>query len=287
MQWVERAQLHAWKLPALLTGGGALIWLSGLYAAIVLLNVPREYAALVFAIAGALYVGVGLWLRDGERAELFGAPLRIVGLATVGCALLAAAVLNVPPVAALTFAVGALAFGADGFLRKQIAFVYLGGLTLVGVWVWVMRFFNVTEWQADSMPLGLYGLLVGWSEMRLGRTRMFQLATLAGLVVLFGSAFYQSLSNWSYAALLLVESALAFAYGVKTRSRLYVQAAIVALLLNGIAQFGPAFVQLERWIQIGAIGSILLVVGLVALFRRQKLLETRRALTSEWKMWKP
>lgn len=73
----------------------------------------------------------------------------------------------------------------------------------------------------------------------------------------------------------------------RTRSRMYVQAAIVALFLNGIAQFGPAFVQLERWIQVGAIGGILLLVGLVALFRRQKLLETRRALTSEWKAWKP
>lgn len=117
--------------------------------------------------------------------------------------------------------------------------------------------------------------------------RTFQLATLAGLVVLFGTAFYQSLSNWMYAVLLLVESALVFGYGLKTHSRIFVKSAIVALFLNGIAQFGPAFVQLERWIQIGAIGSILLVVGLVALFRRQKLLETRRALTIEWKTWRP
>jgi len=287
MQWVERAQLRLWKLPALLTGGGALLWLSGLYAVVVLFQIPREFGALAFALAGALYVAVGLWLRNGERAELFGTPLRVVGLATSGCALLAAAVFNVPPVAALTFAVGALTFGADGFVRKQIALLYVGGLFLLGVWAWLMRYFNVSEWQAYAIPLGMYGLLVGWSEMRAGRTRTFQLATLAGLIVLFGSAFYQSLSNWIYAVLLLAESALAFGYGLKTRSRMYVQAAVAALLLNGIAQFGPAFVQLERWLQVGAIGGILLLVGLVALFRRQKLLETRRALTSEWKAWKP
>lgn len=287
MQWVERAQLRVWKIPALLTGGGALLWLSGLYFVVALLDVPREFGALAFALAGAVYVGAGLWLRDGERAELFGTPLRIVGLATALCALLASVVFNVPSVAALTFALGAVTFGADGFWRKQFALVYLGGLMLVGVWVWVMRLLDVNEWQAYVMPLGVYGLVVGWSELRLGRTRTFQLATLAGLVVLFGAAFYQSRSNILYAVLLLLESIAVFGVGIRMRSRIYVQAAIVALVLNGLAQFGPAFVNLDRWIQIGAIGSILLVVGLVALFRRQKLLETRRALTSGWKMWKP
>lgn len=165
MQWIERAQWRVWKLPALLTVGGALLWLSGLYSAIALLHVPSDFGVLAFAFAGALFVSVGLWLRNGERAELFGLPLRIVGLVTSGSALLAAAVFNVPPVAALTFGVGALTFGVDGYLRKQIVWMYSGGLMLIGVWAWVMRYFNVTEWQAYAIPLGVYGLAVGWSEM--------------------------------------------------------------------------------------------------------------------------
>ena len=119
----------------------------------------------------------------------------------------------------------------------------------------------------------------------MGRRVGFQLATVIGLVLLLGSAFYQSLGNVNYALLLLVQSVASFGIGVKLRSRFYVEAAILALVGNGLVQFGPALIELPRWVQIGAIGSILVTGGLLALFRRQRLLEARRTLTSQWKLW--
>jgi hypothetical protein len=186
------------------------------------------------------------------------------------------------------FALAALMYGADGILRRHIEFVYAGGAALVGALWWMFRYLHVTELQAYALSLGVLCLLIGWSEMRRGRTRWYLLATVGGLAALLGSAFYQSLvSATFYALLLLAEGVVVFGIGIRLRSRLYIQAGILALFVNGLAQFGPAFVNLERWIQIGTIGSILLLGGLAALFRRQRLLEMRQSFTSEWKTWRP
>ena len=42
---------------------------------------------------------------------------------------------------------------------------------------------------------------------------------------------------------------------------------------------------MPRWIQIGAIGTLLLGGGLAALLRRDQILTTRHALGEEWKSW--
>jgi len=55
------------------------------------------------------------------------------------------------------------------------------------------------------------------------------------------SAFYQSLSGLQYSVLLLAESLIALYWGIRSRSRVYVQIALGSLILNGLAQFGPGF----------------------------------------------
>jgi hypothetical protein len=106
-------------------------------------------------------------------------------------------------------------------------------------------------------------------------------------LILMGSAFFQSLDFVLYAVLLLVESLAALAWGVRTHSRGYVQLGLLSLVANGVAQLGPGFVELPRWIQLGLIGVILLGGGLGALFRREQILTTRRAIVTEWKRWEP
>jgi hypothetical protein len=64
-----------------------------------------------------------------------------------------------------------------------------------------------------------------------------------------------------------------------------VQTGGLALLANAIVQFGPSFLELPRWVHIGLTGIILLGAGLLALFRREKLLETRKRISEEWKQW--
>jgi hypothetical protein len=61
----------------------------------------------------------------------------------------------------------------------------------------------------------------------------------------------------------------------------------VTLIANAIAQLGPGFVELPRWIQIGVTGGILLGGGLVTLFKREQILAARQRLTKEWRQWEP
>jgi len=61
----------------------------------------------------------------------------------------------------------------------------------------------------------------------------------------------------------------------------------LALIANAIAQLGPGFVELPRWIQLGVTGGILLGGGLAALFKREQILATRQRLTEEWRQWEP
>lgn len=287
MSWVEKDALRRLKVPAFLTYLGAFVTLVGAYYATSAFQLPTDYAPAVIALTGSIFVFAALGIHRADLVETYGLPLRHAGLFGIVSVMIAALLVNRPVPGALTYLLAAAAFGTDGFVRKQIALVYFGGASLVASIWWLLRFFDVTEWQAFAIPLGVLCLLVGWSEARRSRLLWFQLATLAGLLVLLGSAFYQSWSNLAYAVLLLVESALAFGIGVRLRSRLYVEAGILALLANGLAQFGPAFLQLSPWVHLGTVGSILLLAGLAALFRRQALLEARRSLTSQWKMWRP
>ncbi len=154
--------------------------------------------------------------------------------------------------------------------------------------IWgVLKFYQVHELQAYVFPFSLALIAIGWNEGRRGERTRYQGATTLGLSVLMGSAFFQSLNSVSYALLLFAESLAAFVWGVRTRSRGYVQLAVLSLVANAVAQFGPGFVALERWIQIAAIGSILLGGGLAALFRRERILAARQTLAGEWKSWNP
>lgn len=289
MAWVERAAMRRMKLPPVLAYLGGLVTLNGIYYATLVLNVPREFAPAALTLVSALFIFGALGLRraDPDLSAIYGAPLRYIGFFAMGWMLFAELIVNHPATGALTYAIAAVALGADGLVWKQIGVVYASGASVVGVILWLVRSLNVTEAQAYVIPMGALCLLVGWSELRRGKAPWFQLASLLGLVILLGSAFSQSLSNVVYAGLLLLESVAAFGVGLKMRSRLYVEAGILALVGNGLAQFGPAFLQLSPWVHLGAVGSILLVAGLAALFRRQTLLEARRALTSGWRMWKP
>lgn len=287
MQWVENNALVQVKLSPALSYFGALAGLNAILYATRALSLAVEYIPLAVTLGSVLYVAGALALRRGELEKLYGKPLRLVGFGGIAVAMVGVFFVNAPLVGAFTYAFAALAFGTDGFFRRQIRLVYVSGASIVAAFWWLLRFNKLTEWQAYLIPLGILLLAIGWSEARRARMDLFRVATFAGVVVLLVPLFYQSLSNVNYAALLLLESVLLFGVGLRMRSRMYVQAAILALFGNGIAQFGPAFLQLERWIHIGTIGSILLIVGLLALFRRQALLDARRAFASEWKLWRP
>jgi hypothetical protein len=285
LAWVERAVFAKAKLPPLLTYLGVGLIFAGCFFMLALSN--RVWQAWPMYIAGLCAACVALaWLLRREPVkDLYGTPLRWSGLCLMGVPLVGAVAIFEPLLGAVTFAVAGITYAADAAVRHILRLVYLatGAFTIV-IWA-ILSYFEVDELQAYVIPLGLGLLVLGWNERRRDGRLAYRLATLLGLLTLMGCAFYQSLEEVIYAMLLLVESLAALAWGLRTHSRGYVQLGVLALIANALAQLGPGFVELSRWIQLGIIGSILLGGGLLALFRREQLLLTRKRLTDQWRQW--
>jgi len=292
--WLERAQFAEHKLPPVLAYLGIAVVFVGHFYVLHMAGMDLESAWPPFS-AGlcAVFVGLAWLLRRDPLVELYAKPLRLAGLGLMAIPLLASVVLLVrgesPMLLVATFAIAGLAYGADGTLRRVVWLAYLGIAALVVViWGGLMAL-KVTEPQAYAFPAGLTLLGIGWHERRQGRSLPYQGCLVPGLVVLMGSAFVQSLGqgHWPYALLLLAESLVAIGWGVRLHLRRCVQVGGLALLANGIAQLGPAFVGLSGWIQLGLTGAILLGVGILALVKREEILATRQRLTQEWGQWQP
>jgi hypothetical protein len=290
LAWVERAVFARVKLPPLLAYLGVVfVFIGHFYVIGVSARLEQVWPGYTAGLC-ALFVASSWLLRRGTLAdlrELAGTPLRRAGSVLMLIPLIGAIVSFEPLLGAITFAIAGVAYAADAAIRRILYLGYLaGGTFIVVIWA-LLLFFGVDELQAYVIPLGLGLVALGWNERRLGRSAIHRWSTFFGLLILMGSAFFQSLDFVLYAVLLLVESLAALAWGVRTHSRGYVQLGLLSLVANGVAQLGPGFVELPRWIQLGLIGVILLGGGLGALFRREQILTTRRAIVTEWKRWEP
>ncbi len=250
-----------------------------------------DTAAIVTVVLCASFVLIGLTQRAKIRNLLFGQPLNWLGLGLMLLPLTNAT--NNRNIFATVAAIAGLTILFDGWKRTdaqswRLYQLYIGIGVLFASYFAILDANSITNLQAYALPLGLALVLIGWNERRRNVTLTYLAFSLAGLVVLFGSAFVQSLEDSViYAYLLLVESVIAVRWGIITRSRGYVQLGIIALVANGIAQFGPAFNELPRFAQVGSIGSILLLGGMLALFQREKLLATQDTWRREWAKWNP
>lgn len=243
---------------------------------------------LITIALSAIFVVISWLLRDGTRHQLFGLPLNGTAFLTMTVPFVASFEFDWWVVAVVCGVIGLIAI-ADGWLRRAVPMrhyqILLGIGFLIGTLWAVLAQYEVEETQWYALPLGVTLLLIGWGERIREHTTGYLLFTMTGLLVLFGSALDQSFDEVRYAILLFCESILAIVIGVRGRSRAYVQLGLLALIVNGIVQYGPAFANLPRFVQIGSVGSTLLILGMLALFRREQLISTRDALRNEWREW--
>jgi hypothetical protein len=289
LAWAMRSLFAALKLQALLSYVGIAIVFVGHSFVIGLSDQAWQVRPLYTMLLCALFVALAWVLRGGLKGDLYGRPLRLAGLVLTLAPLVGAAeVFGLDsPLLAPTIAIAGITYTADALARRQLYLGYLGGAAFIAAYWAALLYFGVTELQAYALPLGLGLLALGWNERRLHSRVAYRAATLLGLLILMGSAFIQSLDGSIYAWLLLAEGLTAGAWGVRTHSRGYVEVGALALIANAIAQFGPGFIELPRWVQLGSIGAILLGGGLAALLRREQILAARRALVGEWRQWQP
>jgi hypothetical protein len=247
----------------------------------------------IAAFLCVLFVIVALLMRGRTQQPVYHLPFRLGGLVLMiiplGGVMVDAIFSDNFLIYALTFGIAGVMYLGDAILRDVPGLGYLGIFNFVaGVWAILIEY-NVDELQAFVFPLGLVMLGIGWFERVRFKTRFYRLFTMLGCILMLGTAYYQSLPRgaWEYAVLVGIESILAIFWGIRSQSRGYVQVGGIALIANALVQFIPSFLEWSRWMQIGLTGSILLGLGLLALFRREKLLETREKITQEWHSWTP
>ena len=284
--------MRAWIKVPILTYLGLGVVIIGYFLTIGMLGgQPALKVWPVYAAAlCCLFVLLAWLLRREPLIAIYSQPLRWVGL----CALVAPMagsvfLFEMPVFIAIAFAIATLTYLGDAALRRILGLAYIGLATLV-VTIWAgLAAVKVDELQAFVFPLSLVQLGVGWNEHARDHRLAYRLLSLLGLVLLMGSAYYQSLvsDNIFYTILLLVESLLALAWGIWQHTRTFVQVGGIALLVNGVTQLGPGFVDLDRWIQIAVIGGLLFGLGLAALFKRQEILMARKKLSNTWRQWEP
>jgi hypothetical protein len=285
MAWIERAAFTQAKLPPFFSYFGALLIFVGHFYALILASDTWQDWPIYAASLCMLFTVAAYFLRYEAVQIAYGIPLRRAGewlmLAPLGGALL----FYEPQLGATTFAIAGVTYAIDAVVRRMPRLGYLAGGAFIGViWSLLLKF-EVSELQAYALPLGFGLLVLGWNERRMGGREAYVLSTLLGLSILMGSAFYQSFDAIGYAVSLLGESLAALAWGMRSKSRGYVQLGVLSMVANAVAQFGPSFIELPRWVQLGVIGSLLLGGGLVALFQRERLLITRKRLNDEWRQW--
>ncbi len=290
--WLERSEFQKRKLPHLLAYLGLLVIFVGHFYLLKELDVIYGQAGPMYT-AGVclLFVGVAWFLRREESVQIYGDPLRRTGLGLMIIPAAASIWIAVdesePLIAAATFAIAGVAYSADAARRKSVYQAYVGGMSFVFVLWSVLMAFEVEEPQAYILPLGLALLIIGWSERRRLKRTPSNGLTVLGLLLLLGSSFIQSLPRGAigYTVFLALESIVVIVWGIRKRSRNYVQYGSIAFLANVVVQLGAGFVNLSRWMQIGITGGILFGGGLLALSKREQLLAARERLSKTWREW--
>ncbi|MCK4824373.1 hypothetical protein KA005_51955, partial [bacterium] len=287
--WVEGELFGKTKIPTLLTYVSiGIIFIAHFFLLSEILPSNRLYTWPGYtAVLCTVFMGLSYLLRNEPMKDIYSIPLRRSG-SWLFIVPIAGSIASLDPgLVAVTFGITGIVFTVDAALRRILNLAYLAiGAFIVMMWAILIEL-GIEEPQAFIIPLGGALLGIGWNERNQGKSLSYRITTLLGLSMLMGSAFVQSLPRGSYifAILLLGENLMAIFWGIRTRSRGFVQLGVVALIANAIVQLGPGFIDLPRWIQIGVTGGILLGGGMVGLIKREELLATRQKLTEEWRNW--
>jgi hypothetical protein len=165
--------------------------------------------------------------------------------------------------------------------RRRLGYAALA--TLLLAWslelllVWGLR-----EVQWYAIPAGLYLLGIGYLEWTQGGPAARSLARWvdrAALLLLLGSAFWQSLGTqgWRYALLMGLESLLVLWWGSARRLRRFLYAGVIGMTVDVAGQLVEPLLSANRWIVFGVAGVLL--VGLAMLVERR--LDTLVAMSQE------
>ncbi len=182
-----------------------------------------------------------------------------------------------------TFAILGLFYLVAALAEHRPRLSYLALTMLFTAWsLWLLLIQGTQELQLYALPAGLFLLAVGWMEWVYGRRGLARWIDTTAVLLLFGSAFWQSFANeyggW-YALLMVVEGLLVGWLGSLRRLRRLLYAGVMGVVTAVVGQLIEPLFALNTFALL-ILGAALVAVG-ISLERR---LESVRELSKEFRL---
>lgn len=213
---------------------------------------------ILLALAAALLATLAIWLRERPEEAVLGIVAGLVAVTTVTLAL-DRGWPHAASGSAAAYGVLAVVYAALPH-RRALAAVAVAGLT-TAVWVELLEA-DVMRLEAYTLPCAALLLAAGlWSHRELG-DRSWTVAGPALLVALVPSAAATAVSDDLPRALLTATAAVAvLVVGAWRRWQALVVVGAAAAALVAVTQLGPFTLHAPRFLTLGTLGVLLLMVG--------------------------
>lgn len=306
--WRVRLLSYAATLLGLLALGQWLAWLA----------VPDTVWPATLALLALVYGGVGYGLRRWQQegvavspgVEVWGRPFVRVGWLVSLLALLNAFILSIDMVAALpvvmfmgrglgaadlavaymlvrTLALLGLFYLTAALAERRLRLSYLALLLLFAAWsLWLLLIQDARELQLYAVPAGAYLLLLGWLEWRSGSQAVARWLDWLGVLILFGSAFWQSFGAYGelYAFLMIGEGLLIAWLGSLRRLRRLLYMGVAGVITAVAGQLIEPLFALNTFVLL-LLGVLLVGLGIALERRLDKVRQFSQELRAKMEHW--
>jgi len=238
-------------------------------------EIPLQRSAMILSILVlALAVLTGTDLVGWSVRALFGLSFRqIVDVKTVNMIVWVLSLIG-------------LLYVSAAAVYKRIRLGYLAiGMLLAG---WFLYAFYINVWdnlrqlQWYAMPAGLYLLGIGFAEWQRGNRNLARWLDYAGMLLLLGSLFWQTLVfGWLFTLMLGGEGFAAFWWGSARRLRRFFYAGMAGVILAALGQLMNALQEVNQWITFGLIGIALVVIAIIV-ERRLEAIKAWQQVLETW-----
>ncbi|HDP90230.1 MAG TPA: hypothetical protein ENN42_09835 [Thioalkalivibrio sp.] len=256
-----------------------------------LLGYGLEYVRAALDAITDRFKGIIVLEKPLERASCFISAVAILNMATQGAriwrwlfrslflgqSLMTTQNVRVVQMAVATLSILGLLYLAIGLVRRWYWLGYGAVGLLLAAWslewflVWDLR-----EIQWYAIPAGVYLLVIGYLEWGQDRRGLARWIDRAALLLLLGSAFYQSLAEprgWPYALLMGAESFLIIWWGSARRQLRFLYAGVIGIVSGVGGQLIEPLLSVNAWLVFGGVG---LFVLLLSIFIERSLEAVRR-----------
>ncbi|MBE2221882.1 MAG: hypothetical protein IAF02_10095 [Anaerolineae bacterium] len=186
-----------------------------------------------------------------------------------------------------TFALLGLFYLTAALVERRPRLSYLALLLLFASWsMWLLLIQNARELQLYAVPAGAYLLLMGWLEWQNGSRAIARWLDWLGVLILYGSAFWQSFGAHGelYALLMIVEGLLIAWLGSLRRLRRLLYLGVTGVITAVVGQLIEPLLALNTFVLL-LLGAGLVGLGIALERRLDKVRELSHELRTKMEHW--